>query len=273
MDVVIEHGWIWLVSLGGFLALWPISLLRRDASIVDFWWGPGFGAMAVALWLSMGRPTDGMTLAILVPLLLWSARLGVHLGLRRIREGEEDARYQELRAAWQPGWAWKSLFVVFLLQSVLQGLTAMGVLAGLARAPGVAPSAGVYVLSALAILAAIVELISDLQLDRFRARVPHGGLLTTGLRGIVRYPSYSAEIAFWSLLSLLAVVAGVWWAPLSALLIFALLRYVSGVAVLEDRLARTRPDFESYRARVPALMPRLMQRGPGAGSGQRKAAD
>ena len=37
--------------------LWPISLLRRDASIVDWWWGPGFAVFAwTALAASGARP-------------------------------------------------------------------------------------------------------------------------------------------------------------------------------------------------------------------------
>ena len=39
-----------LVALICFLLLWPISLLKRDVSIVDFVWGPGF-----ALQLGVGN--------------------------------------------------------------------------------------------------------------------------------------------------------------------------------------------------------------------------
>ncbi|WP_112323881.1 DUF1295 domain-containing protein [Oceanibium sediminis] len=267
MTFLAEFGWVWFVSLAGFLVLWPMSLLRRDASIVDFWWGPGFGAMALTLWFAMGRPSDPMTLLILVPVLVWSARLGIHLGYRRLNEGVEDPRYQELRAGWSPGWEWKSFFVVFLLQSVLQGMAALGALAGLAASPGVEPGAAAYLLAGIAFLAIGVEALSDLQLDLFRRKTPEGGLLTTGLRRYVRYPSYSAEIVFWAAISGLSMLAGVWWAALSVLIVAALLRYVSGVAILEDRLSRTRSGFPAYQRTVPALIPRAR------GVRQQKTAD
>ncbi|MEM8789655.1 MAG: DUF1295 domain-containing protein [Pseudomonadota bacterium] len=260
MSFVFEYGWIWAIGLAGFLILWPISLWRRDSSIVDFWWGPGFGAMAVALWVAIGMPLDAYTLLILVPLMVWSARLGVQLGLRRLREGTEDPRYQEMRALRSPGWWWKSLLLVFVLQSVLQFLIGAGILAGLALAPTVTAGWFAYGLAAIAILAAIVEAVSDYQLDVYRRTVPHGGLLTTGLRRIVRYPSYTAEIVFWTAMSLLSVGAGIWWAPISAMILALLLRYVSGVTILEDRLARTRPDFAAYQQQVPALVPTFSRR-------------
>lgn len=257
MSFFAEFGWVWLLSLSGFLVLWPTSVIRRDCSIVDFWWGPGFGVMALAIWLTLGRPTDAYTLAILLPLAAWSIRLGVHLGLRRMAEGHEDPRYAEMREARGKGWWWKSLFFVFVLQAFVQGLVAAGVLAGLAAAPAVSAGQVTIALSAVAILAALIEMISDLQLDQYRRKVPVGGLLTTGLRAYVRYPSYAAEIVFWGTLSILAFGAGVWWAPASALMIVLLLRFVSGVTILEERLARTRANFAEYQKEVPALMPRL----------------
>jgi steroid 5-alpha reductase family enzyme len=36
-------------ALGAMLALWLVSLVRRDASIVDVWWGPGFAATGTAI--------------------------------------------------------------------------------------------------------------------------------------------------------------------------------------------------------------------------------
>lgn len=250
-----DHLWILLISLAGFLALWPVSLLKRDSSIVDFWWGPGIGAMAAALWFANGAPTGGATLAVLTPLMLWSLRLGLHLGVRRLREGTEDPRYTELRGKFSPGWWWKSLFIVFILQSVLQIFVGIGGLAGLAAAMRSDASPMIAALSVIAVSAVAMQFLSDLQLDRYRAKVPHGGLLKTGLRAYVRYPSYTAEITFWLSISAQAVILGVWWAPASAILIAFLLRYISGVAVLEDRMARTRPEFETYRSNVPALIP------------------
>lgn len=271
MNFVAEYGWAWIFSLGGFLVLWPISLWRRDCSIVDFWWGPGFGAMALAVWVSLGMPTDAGTLIFLVPLAFWSVRLGIQLGRRRMIEGEEDPRYREMREHWSPNWGIKSLFVIFVLQAVLQGIIAAGVLAGMVAMQGAEVGSIMFILAGIAVIASLVEWVSDTELDRFRRRVPHGGLLTTGLRRHVRYPSYAAEIALWSALGLMAVLAGIWWAFLSPLMITTLLVAVSGVSILEDRLARTRPEFDAYRRSVPALLPRwpfgarkrgLSRRGP-----------
>lgn len=244
----------WVIGLAGFLLLWPISLMRRDTSIVDFWWGPGFGAIAIYAWVVAGMPTHERAVLILGLVVLWSARLGLQLGRRRLREGEEDPRYQEIRAAWDPGFWWKSLFIVFVSQAILQFLVAAGPLSGAfaeAQPLAILGVAGLV----LALAGLVIETVSDVQLDRFRRTTPHGGLLETGLRRYVRFPSYTGEMMIWWGLAAIAFEAGVYWAPLSAALLTFLLLRLSGVSVLDDRLERTRPGYAAYRARVPALFP------------------
>jgi len=75
--------------------LWLASLRRRDASIVDVFWGPGF---AVAAWIyRVARETPtwrGDLVAALVS--LWALRLAVHILWRGWGKGE-DYRYREMR--------------------------------------------------------------------------------------------------------------------------------------------------------------------------------
>ena len=257
MAYLIENAWLFGISMAGFLVLYPVSLLRRDASVVDFWWGPGFGAMAAAAWISLGRPDTAAVVLLLVPLLVWSIRLGLHLGYRRVLEGHEDPRYADLRAAWEPGWAWKSFFIVFLLQSVLQGMIAAPILAGLAAALTKEVNFISYIFAFTAFFAIWIETLADLQLDRFRKSRTSSDLLTTGLRSVVRHPNYSAEILFWIAMAGLAMSVGIWWAATSPLIVWLLLRYVSGVSIIEERMSASRPGYRHYRDSVPALIPDL----------------
>ncbi|MEL7214542.1 MAG: DUF1295 domain-containing protein [Pseudomonadota bacterium] len=253
------------VALLGFWALWPVSIVRKDASIVDFWWAPGFAALAWAGWAMSDVALAGTSLLLLALVTAWGLRLGATLATRRLREGVEDPRYAEMRAAREPGFWWKSFFIVFTLQAIIQWIIATGLIAAVAAGAAPGPLAAFGAL--LAICGAGIEARSDFELDRFKRTEPHGGLLTTGLRAHVRYPSYAGEILFWVGLSTVAFDAGIWWAPLNAALVAALLLYLSGIPILEDRFTRTRPDFAAYRNRVPALIPRI---GRGATGGVRQ---
>ncbi|MEL7414323.1 MAG: DUF1295 domain-containing protein [Pseudomonadota bacterium] len=247
------------LGMAGFLVLWPISLIRRDASIVDFWWGPGFAVMVATMWILSGASMDPHAQAIVALILVWGLRLGVVLGRRRIREGVEDGRYREMREFRGTSFWWKSLFMVFVLQGVLQVLLSLGALAAV-RQPD-APVGPLMILGTMIALAGFtIEAISDRQLDKFRRDTPHGGLLTTGLRAIVRYPSYLGEVLFWWGIALIAVEIGVLWALLNAAAQTWILMRLSGVTILDRRLGETRPGHAEYRDRVPALVPNLRTR-------------
>ncbi|NIN74680.1 MAG: DUF1295 domain-containing protein, partial [Xanthomonadales bacterium] len=90
---------MWLSGLAAALALvllvWLASLVRRDASIIDIFWGPGFALLAwvYAAWGDGWQPRKLLALALVT---LWGARLAVHI-LWRARGKGEDYRYREMR--------------------------------------------------------------------------------------------------------------------------------------------------------------------------------
>ncbi|MEO1330565.1 MAG: DUF1295 domain-containing protein [Pseudomonadota bacterium] len=241
-------------ALGLFALLWPISVARRDASVVDAAWGPGFAIIAWLIWALAGQPADERSLILLGLISLWAARLAVYMIGRKLREPEEDPRYGKLRASWDPGFWWKSLFVVFLLQGTLQWLLVMPAQRALlnsTEAFGAVSALGV----ALAVAGLAFETIADAQLDRFRRQNPRPALCTSGLWAWSRHPNYLGEMAFWWGVWLIAVPSAELWTIVAPILLTLLLRYVSGVPMLERHLAETRPEFDAYRSRTPMLAP------------------
>jgi steroid 5-alpha reductase family enzyme len=101
-----------------------------------------------------------------------------------------------------------------------------------------------------------LQLLSDTQLRKFKSNpLNRGKLLTTGVWGISRHPNYLGEALMWWGIYVLAATAGnAWWLIVSPVLITFLLRYVSGVPLLEKKY-EGRPDFEEYKANTPVFFP------------------
>ncbi len=240
-----------------FLALWPVSLALRDAGVVDAWWGPGFGAAALVVWWVAGGPENARSLILLALILIWSIRLGVVMGRRWFRHKDEDRRYQMIRRGWGASFWWKSLFIVFILQGVLQWLVVLGPMSGMIAAP--APLGLLAVIGGLIALTGLaLETVADAQLDAFKRDAKAESLLTTGLRKHVRHPNYSGEILFWWGVWLIAAPVAPWWAILSPILLTVLLAKVSGAPILSETLGKSRSDFAEYAKRTPAFIPRLI---------------
>jgi steroid 5-alpha reductase family enzyme len=245
-----------VVTLAAFTALWAASLLRRDASLVDRWWGTGF--LLLGLWYARTRPDPlpaaGWLLLVLVA--VWGLRLSIHLTLRNWGRGE-DYRYAAMRERQGARFPSVSLVTVFLLQGALTWLIGMPLYAGIGAAPAEAgPSALAWAGLAVWLVGFCFEVVGDLQLTRHRddpAR--RGTVLQTGLWRYTRHPNYFGDALLWWGHWLVAASVGGAWTGFAPVLMTLLLMRVSGVTLLEKKLVETRPGYREYVARTSAFLP------------------
>lgn len=251
------------VGLGAFFALWLLGLVRRDVSIVDVWWGPGFAVLAAVAFALAATP--GARGALLVGLTsLWGLRLGLHLLWRNHGRGE-DPRYARMRRHHGARFPWVSLATVFGLQGLLQWFVSLPLQVAM-LAPGGAPLGGLDALGvALFATGFGFEAVGDLQLARFRADPANQGrVLDRGLWRYTRHPNYFGDcLVWWGLFAIALATPAGWLTIASPLAMTWLLLRVSGVALLERSLVRTRPAYRDYIESTSAFLPRPPRRSRG----------
>jgi steroid 5-alpha reductase family enzyme len=246
----------WLTALPVMVAMaliaWAISTARRNAGLVDIFWSLFIllGAAVVAITTSATGSRARLTLALVA---IWALRLAAYLA-KRNWNAPEDHRYRAIRARNEPGFTWKSLYLVFGLQALLAWLIVAPVAAAISiNSPmGALDSAG----AALALFGIAIEAVGDAQLARFKADPANGGrVMDRGLWRYTRHPNYFGEFCVWWGLYLIALGAGAWWALFSPLLMSVLLLKVSGVTLLEKDIGERRPGYRDYMARTNAFFP------------------
>ena len=181
-------------------------------------------------------------------------RLAVHLA-RRNWNAPEDHRYQAIRARNEPGFVWKSLYLVFALQAVLAFLVSAPLFAAIttpASWPGLLDVAGVVLVTG----GLFVEAVADAQLAAFqRDSRNRGRVMDRGLWRYSRHPNYFGEFCIWWGFFLVAAATGAWWSVVSPLVMSVLLLRVSGVTLLEKDIGQRRPGYAEYVARTNAFFP------------------
>jgi steroid 5-alpha reductase family enzyme len=242
------------------LATWLASVSRRDASLVDRMWPVFIASAALVCWsrLSTATPRGDCMLALA---LVWALRLGVYITVRNWGHGE-DRRYRAIRARHEPGFALKSLVLVFALQALLAWIVAAPFLVGMA---GARPFGALDAIGAvIAAIGVAFEAIGDAQMARFKADpAQRGAVMDRGLWRYTRHPNYFGEACVWWGLALMALAAGAGagaWCLVSPLLMTVLLLKVSGVSLLEQDIGERRPAYRDYVARTPAFVPRWRPR-------------
>lgn len=124
---------------------WILSVVIRNASIVDIVWGLGF---VVVAWVSraVGDGDEARQWLLTILTTVWGVRLGGYLFWRNSGHGE-DFRYRSMRKRWGPRFPLISLVTVFALQGTLMWIVSLGVQIGQDDpSPSVGPLAVIGVL-------------------------------------------------------------------------------------------------------------------------------
>jgi len=249
LNVYLQGLLVVIVAAG---ATWLVSLYKGDVSIVDSLWPLLFLLLGLsdAYAMSLYGPRAILVLTLLT---VWALRLCVYITWRNWGH-EEDRRYQAIRARNQPNFAFKSVYLIFVLQALLAWIISLPLHGAILSQSG---------LNILDVLGAALWLVGfafeaggDWQLARFKADPANAGkVMDRGFWRFTRHPNYFGDFCVWWGFYLIAVAGGVWWSFAGPLLMSVLLMRVSGVTLLEQDIGERRPQYADYVRRTNAFFP------------------
>lgn len=237
------------------MVLWLISIPLRDVSFIDSFWAAGFVIVAAASYLMTGGGTDRRQLLLLITA-IWGTRLATYLFLRWRREGP-DGRYVALLKKAPGNVHLTSLKKVFLTQGPMLWVVSLPVQLGQIEAEPLGLGVLAWCGAILAAIGIFFETVGDHQLAAFRSDQANAGkVMDRGLWRYTRHPNYFGDTCVWWGLYLIAAETslGVWSIFGPVLITWTLIRW-SGVALLERRLKRSRPEYLQYLERTSSFFP------------------
>ena len=236
-------------------SLWFVSIIIKNVSIVDLFWGVGF-VLASVFYFFKSDGNEPRKLIMMTLTTLWGLRLSFYLAWRNLGKGE-DFRYRQFRKSYgEKRYWWISFFQTFLLQGVLMWLISAPLLGaqyyGSQRPPGILDYAGIV----LWIIGVTFEAGGDFQLARFKADHNNKGrILKKGFWHFTRHPNYFGDSAVWWGYGLICLGSGSIFPALGSLLMTALIIKVSGVALLEKSLKEQKPQYQEYIKNTSPFFP------------------
>lgn len=259
-----DLGQTWITLLVGLLSTavfmlicLRIAISQNKLTIVDTAWGLGFVVITVAAALT-GASGDGepsLRGILLVMVGLWGVRLSWHLHTRNSKL-PEDPRYVDLAARSTGSFARIALRKVFLPQGISMWLVATPVMVGvnneeinwLLAGPGIAIWA----------LGLFFEATGDRQLAQFKGDPANKGkLMDQGLWRYTRHPNYFGDACVWW--GIWLVAASSWLGVATVIgpiaMTFFLTR-VTGAALNEKGMKKSKPGYEEYVRRTSGFIPR-----------------
>jgi len=243
-----------LIVLVFMLCFWIVGILLKNNGIVDIGWGLGFVILALYTAVTRSVFSDPQFYTTLF-VLIWGIRLLIHIAKRNIGK-PEDFRY----AAWRKQWGkWvhvRALFQVYLLQGFFMLVIAAPIIVTNSTRAHRALDVMGWLGIAVWVTGFLFEAVGDAQLRQFlKDKKNKGKLMTQGLWKYTRHPNYFGEALMWWGIWLLSLTTPLgWYAVIGPITITLLVRFVSGVPMLEKKYAG-RADFEEYKKKTNTFIP------------------
>jgi len=238
-----------------FAALFVWAIQSKNYAVADVGWGTGF--IVTALYCSFTTPEHSpLELLTTTLVVLWGCRLSIYIYLRN-KGRPEDFRYRQFREKWTQFTNLQAFVKLFLPQAVIMLAVSTAILVAANSSIDQLPWYS-WIFCCSAIIGFLYESISDYQLAVFkRSPANHGKIMTQGLWAYSRHPNYFGEIVFWWSISLLVTTStGNYEALVSGLVMNLIIRFVSGVPMLEQKY-RDNPAYLSYVQTTNSLLPRI----------------
>jgi steroid 5-alpha reductase family enzyme len=246
------------VMLVVMVIAWAFGLSARNGGWTDVFWSAGSGVTlaAAALGPWHGAPPSARLGVVAGMVALWAVRLFAYLA-PRVASHPEDPRYAKFREDFGAAYPIRMLWVT-LPQAPATAFLALSVLVA-ARRPGELDLRDLLGVG-LFFVAIAGEYVSDEQMKRFRANPANKGqVIETGFWAWSRHPNYFFQWLGWLAYPVIALeptLPATWLSLSAAVVMYGLLRYVSGVPPLEEAMLKSRGEkYRKYQERVSVFFP------------------
>ena len=214
------------------------------------------GVAVIGLVLSVLFGTAGWHHYMLVGAVgIWGLRLGLFL-FRRVHQTGKDGRFDTIK------FSFARFFMAWTAQAAWIFLTALPVWIIVSSDRPSAFDIWVVLGTALWVIGFVIEVVADSQKSAFRAAHPDGEQwIDEGLWAMAQHPNYFGEMLLWTGLCItgFGFYEGMQWlALLSPAFVYGLLRFGSGVPLLQERAQKrwgNDPDFQRYLTETNLLLP------------------
>jgi steroid 5-alpha reductase family enzyme len=250
---------ITLIALIIFISIWFLLVpLTKNVGLVDLAWGLLY---VVTIWVQviLFEPTHIISYILTAAVSLWGLRLFIYLAIRNWNK-KEDFRYTQMKKKWKKFHYLNIYLKVFIFQALLAYVVSLPIQVSFRMTYDLSTSTLIILMIGMLffIIGFIFEVLADAQLKAFKADPNNKGkILSTGVWSLSRHPNHFGDFLVWwgfFFISFSSLEINFIWAIIGPLIMSYLLRYISGVPLLEKRY-KDDSAYQAYAKVTPIFIP------------------
>lgn len=226
------------------------SLIFNNASVYDPYWS--VQPIVIAIAFAIGGKMTAARLLPLIAVSLWGVRLTANWAYTFKNLNHQDWRYTMLKEKTGKFYPIVNFLGIHLFPTLVVYACVLPVV--YTYALDFKANIGSVVFFILSILAVILQLVSDTQMQKFR-NGKTGGFIRNGLWKYSRHPNYLGEILMWwgVALAFISAVPNMWYLCVGALVNTLMFLFIS-IPMADKRQAK-KQGFSEYKAQTRMLLP------------------
>lgn len=243
---------IFLADVFATIVIFVFSLIFNNASVYDPYWSVQPPVILAAVLIKNGQSENPlMAFLLFAAVLFWAIRLTGNWIYNFESFDYQDWRYVMLREKSGKLYPFVNFLGIHLFPTVVVFLCILPAVIAVVEGGVFSPVSLIFII--LSFVAAIIQLIADLQMQSFR-KSGTGGFIRKGLWKHARHPNYAGEILMWWGIGLASVVSlGGKWQLLCGALINTLMFLFVSIPMADKRQSR-KPGFEEYKKETRMLI-------------------
>ena len=255
---------VFICHVEATIFIYILSVLFNNSSWYDAFWSVIPVALTIMCWSDISAAGDVQRAFLMhACLLFWAIRLTYNW----IRSWEgfshEDWRYVMMKGKTENKFQYFMVDFgsIHLIPTICVYMALLPMIYALAY-PGDGLNLLDTVATLLAVIAVIIQIISDQQMYNFRKNISEPQTMQSGLWFYSRHPNYFGEILFWFSLFVFAIAAdiGFAWLLIGCVIMYALIA-IASVAMMDKRSLLRRPDFKEYMDSTPPIFINFFKKG------------
>ena len=246
-----------LADVAATLVVWGFGILFGNASAYDPYWSVA-PLIIIPFWIiKSGNPVSLTHIFFIAAVFMWGIRLTMNWALRWRNFTHQDWRYTMLRNENPKLWFLTNLVGINLMPTIIVYLALIPAYFGIVSDSYTDISIVSVIGLAICLGAVIIQLVSDLQMNRFknnnRQKTYH---IDSGLWKYSRHPNYFGEVSFWWGIWIIqmGIDYKIFFTIIGPIVMTFLFLFIS-IPMMEKHIALSKPGYSLYKRQVSIFFP------------------